>query len=286
MTSNAIEEVKDFLLYCITGRAHTPLIALLLPLLFFAPDVHCTALQAVWQNGVPKTEWSAFIQKLSAEWRELIINATVLLNANIAFLAIQSIDNFSVDKGRSPAQIASYISTIVSVGSISLGLLLLQRYRHKSRVYTTLQFLGIWEGGLGERHGLETLAIMYSLPWALLMWAMIFFLTAFCLMCFTASSLLVRMIVGSALLIIGILVFWYLTISRERYEQRCYVQAHALLVKAWNRLPRGLFIRLPGKFNINWTKRMLWMSFDDVEMAPAGSHTNASLVNDESTECS
>ncbi len=134
-------------------RSHTPLIVLLSPLLFFAPDVHCTALQAVWHNGVPKTEWSAFIQKLSAEWRELIINvridvidsrdslimhlqATVLLNVNIAFLAIQSIDNFSVDKGRSPAQIASYISTIVSV---SLGLLLLQKYRHKSRVYTTLQ---------------------------------------------------------------------------------------------------------------------------------------------------
>ncbi|PBL04141.1 hypothetical protein ARMGADRAFT_1070616 [Armillaria gallica] len=359
MTSNTIEEVKDFLLYCITEttettstarygfalpelqqyltivtgirsshgsyscpgstiytvawimerrsrirymlfygepgvdrgsdmvkRSHTPLIALLSPLLFFAPDVHCTALQAVWHNGVPKTEWSAFIQKLSAEWRELIINATVLLNANIAFLAIQSIDNFSVDKGRSPAQIASYISTIVSVGSISLGLLLLQRYRHKSRVYTTLQweFLGIWEGGLGERHGLETLAIMYSLPWALLMWAMIFFLTAFCLMCFTASSLSVRMIVGSALLVIGILVFWYLTISRERYEQQWYMQAHALLVKAWNRLPQGPFIRLLAKFNMNWTKRMPWMSFNDVEMAPAGSHTNASLVNDELTE--
>ncbi|KAK0434279.1 hypothetical protein EV421DRAFT_1992243 [Armillaria borealis] len=152
---------------------HTPLIALLSPLLFFAPDAHCTALQAVWHNGVPKAEWSAFIRKLSTEWQEFIINATVLLNANIAFLAIQSIDESSSDKGHSPVQIASYVSTIVSIGSISLGLLLLQRYRHKNCVYTTLQweFLGIQEGDLGEKLSLETLAIMYSLPWVLLMWA-------------------------------------------------------------------------------------------------------------------
>ncbi|KAK0193419.1 hypothetical protein F5146DRAFT_925315 [Armillaria mellea] len=260
-------------------RSHTPLIALLSPLLFFAPDVHCVALQGVWYNGVPKTEWSAFIQKLSAEWQELIINATVLLNANIAFLAIQSIDNFSADKGRSPAQIASYISTIVSVGSICLGLLLLQRYRHKSRVYTTLQVSM-------SLHGLETLAIMYSLPWALLMWAMICFLTAFCLMCFTASGLSVRMIAGSALSVISLLILWYLTISRERYEQRWYVQLHALLVKAWNRLHRGLSVRLLARFNMNWTKRMPRISFNDVEMAPMGSHTKATLVDDESTACS
>ncbi len=132
-------------------RLHTPLIALLSPLLFFAPDAHCAALQAVWHNGVPKAEWNAFIRKLSTEWQEFVINvringmdsrnslthlqATVLLNVNIAFLAIQSIDESSSDKGRSPSQIASYVSTILSVGSICLGLLLLQKYRHKNRVY-------------------------------------------------------------------------------------------------------------------------------------------------------
>ncbi len=66
------------------------------------------------------------------------LQATVLLNANIAFLAIQSIDESSVDKGRSPTQIASYVSTILSVGSVSLGLLLLQKYRHKNRDYNIL----------------------------------------------------------------------------------------------------------------------------------------------------
>ncbi|KAK0193446.1 hypothetical protein F5146DRAFT_1181375 [Armillaria mellea] len=153
-------------------RSHTPLIVLLSPLLFFAPDVHCTTLYRVWDNGVAKADWITLVRKLSTEWQEFVINATVLLNANVAFLAIQSIDASSVDKGRSPAQIASYVSTILSVGSIILGLLLLQKYRHKNRVYSTLptEFLGIQQGDLGRRLGMETLAIMYSLPWALLMW--------------------------------------------------------------------------------------------------------------------
>ncbi|SJK99625.1 uncharacterized protein ARMOST_02933 [Armillaria ostoyae] len=102
-------------------------------------------------------EWGAFIQKLSTEWQEFVINATILLNANIAFLAIQSIDDSSVDKGCSPTQIASYVSMV--------------KNRYKNCVYTTLEsdFLHIQEGGFGWRLGLEILAIMYSLPRALLL---------------------------------------------------------------------------------------------------------------------
>ncbi len=135
----------------IYNRLRTLLISLLSPLLFFAPDSHHIVLHGILSNGVTKADWSAFIRKLGTEWQDFIINvrtdivnsranlthlqATVLLNANVAFLAIQSIDESSSDKGRSPAQIASYVSTILSVGSISLGLLLLQKYRHKNRDY-------------------------------------------------------------------------------------------------------------------------------------------------------
>ncbi len=122
--------------------------------MFFARDIHCIALHKLFFNDVSKADWSPFIRKLGTEWQEFIINvrtdtvntranltclqATVLLNANIAFLAIQSIDDSSVDKGRSPAQVASYASTIMSVGSIILGLLLLQKYRHKNSVYSII----------------------------------------------------------------------------------------------------------------------------------------------------
>ena len=57
--------------------------------------------------------------------------ATVLLNANVAFLAIPSVDN---GDGRvTAAMICSYLSIVTSTGSILLGLLLVRQHRVKSK---------------------------------------------------------------------------------------------------------------------------------------------------------
>ena len=91
----------------------------------------------------------------------------MLLNANVAFLAIPSVDNGS--GAINPAQVASYLSILTSVGSILLGLLLIRQHRVKSKdtADDANRFL------LSRKHkamGLETLAIIYSLPYAMLMW--------------------------------------------------------------------------------------------------------------------
>jgi chaperone required for assembly of F1-ATPase len=54
----------------------------------------------------------------------------VLLNANVAFLAIPSVDE---SPEASPAQIASLLSIVSSVGSIILGLLLVRQHRTKAK---------------------------------------------------------------------------------------------------------------------------------------------------------
>lgn len=59
-------------------------------------------------------------------------SGTVILNANVAFLSIQNVNNPS-DKSRSPAQLASYLSVVTSAGAIILGLLLVRQNRTKSR---------------------------------------------------------------------------------------------------------------------------------------------------------
>ena len=51
----------------------------------------------------------------------------MLLNANVAFLAIPSVD--PGNHVRTPAQLASYLSIITSVGSVVTGLLLLRKHR-------------------------------------------------------------------------------------------------------------------------------------------------------------
>ncbi|KAK0449708.1 uncharacterized protein EV420DRAFT_760800 [Desarmillaria tabescens] len=184
----------------------TPLVALLSPLLFFAPDIHLTSLEKIWGDGlVSKVSWTIFIEKLNTEWQEFILYSTVLLNANVAFLAIQSVDESSENAGRSPAQISSYVSIIASIGSIILGLLLIRKNRSKARDSSG----DAWRFLRSQKHnktGLETLAILYGLPYALLMWA---------LMCLTASNLSVRMLVGSAWLAIGALILWCIMTSWE-----------------------------------------------------------------------
>jgi hypothetical protein len=88
--------------------------------------------------------WKDMLDQLIDEWKEftlyvcynfhprrvisLIFNvqASVLLNANVAFLAIQSVDSSGYVNHRSNAQRASYFSMANSIAAIVLGLLLVR----------------------------------------------------------------------------------------------------------------------------------------------------------------
>jgi hypothetical protein len=96
----------------------------------------------------------------------------VLLNANVAFLAIQSVDEATTLPQRSPAQIGSYLSVIATLGSIILGLFLARKHRVKPKesAEDAADFLATWAGDTDSTIGLETLAILYSVPYALLVW--------------------------------------------------------------------------------------------------------------------
>ena len=114
----------------------------------------------------------------------------MLLNANVAFLAIPGVDpgNYT----RTPAQFASYLSIITSLGSIATGLLLLRQYEKPLGVTTEVVSHFIrsltpylrslhtisspWQDKYLRSHhhnalGFETLAILHSLPYSLLLWA-------------------------------------------------------------------------------------------------------------------
>jgi len=136
------------------------------------------------------------------------VQGTVLLNANVAFLSIQSVDNGGdVTPHRSAAQIVSYVSIVTSLGSTILSLLLVRQNRSKGRDAgdKVAEFLGNMTHGT---RGLEHLAILYALPYALLMWSTLTFLFAFALDCFVTSDTLTRIPVGSMLGICTVLVFW------------------------------------------------------------------------------
>jgi hypothetical protein len=111
-----------------------------------------------------------------------------LLNADIAFLAISGINDSDIIglARRSPAQIAAYVSTIANLGSILVTLLLLRSHRTKALETAdevVSNDLRVIFGSVltFEQHyllqrkkhsslGFEPLAIIYSLPYALLIW--------------------------------------------------------------------------------------------------------------------
>ena len=66
-------------------------------------------------------------------WLIYVNSGTVLLNANVAFLAIPNIATQQGEVSRSPSEIASYLSLAASVGATMLGLLLVRQNRTKNR---------------------------------------------------------------------------------------------------------------------------------------------------------
>ncbi|KAH9478421.1 hypothetical protein JR316_0008876 [Psilocybe cubensis] len=111
----------------------TWLVKYLSPILFFAPDFHLKNLQSMWVDRIMhKSVFRDAMKKMNEEWDRYVLFATVMLSANVGFLAIQSVDN-DTSPQRSAAQIASYVSMLASIGSIVLGLHLSRQNKTKDR---------------------------------------------------------------------------------------------------------------------------------------------------------
>ncbi|KAL0061131.1 hypothetical protein AAF712_012051 [Marasmius tenuissimus] len=171
-------------------QPHSWLLGCLSPVMFSAPDTHLRELGKIWVDRcIHKAAWNKFISNMNSEWQELILFGTVLLNANVAFLAIQSVDE------------ATYEPASVACSGVELP----NKIKHKEGASDAAIFLNSFEG---ERLGLETLAILYSMPYAFLMWGVLLFLAAFSFFCLNDAALSVRLIVPSAWIIISFLVIW------------------------------------------------------------------------------
>lgn len=185
----------------------TYLIKILSFLFFYTPELYLKGLESVYTDFVIcQHRWVRFITQLQDEWGGIIINGTVLLNANVAFLAIPSVD--VGDGARTPAQLASYFSTVMSIGSVVIGLLLVRKHRNKPHDSATEV-----DGYLRSRHnvalGFEAVAILYSLPYSLLMWSTVAFTTAFGLETLVYSRpTWTKLLVGVIFLMVVLLIFW------------------------------------------------------------------------------
>ncbi|KAG1748263.1 uncharacterized protein EDB91DRAFT_1112981 [Suillus paluster] len=223
-----------------TVHPYTPslLIVVLAPFLFLDPLALVRELHTTFIDNTPSSErWNAFNAKLNGQLQDSTLLATVLLNANVGFLAINTVDM----SGRSPTQVASYMSLVASLGSMIIGLLLVSHTRTLGQG-TVLQG-EVFLSGLGEKERrLERLAIIYSLPKTLLMWGMIFFFAAFSINWWGPGDRTSRAVVGSVILLALVVISFGVirTSSRGdrwwRQTKLIFLELFTSLADAWKQL--------------------------------------------------
>ncbi|KAF8474433.1 hypothetical protein DFH94DRAFT_131009 [Russula ochroleuca] len=208
--------IRDQSVYDKPKRERSLLITVLSPLLFLAPEVHLREMEKLWTDEViVEMVWKSVMTKLVDEWDDLILWSTVMLTANVGFLAIPGVvlSNLSgtnitsasqVVIFTSPAQIASSLSVLASIGSTMIGLLLVHHNRTKQK-----------EDPTGAVSGYLHLMCVPSLPWALLMWSMVIFFIALLLFCFKISNVSTRIFVAMMSVLVATLIGWCIRTAWE-----------------------------------------------------------------------
>lgn len=192
------------------GHDHQSLLFIITSfLLFGSPRTHQEDLKVIWVDSIiNRVLWNQFIDKLNDEWTGLALSATVILNANIAFLAIPSVPD--------TAGLLSYISVVCSIAVVLLVLLLV-RQNQKRDCERAVALLTYVEQSF---FGTEVLAILYSLPYGLLVWALINFAAGFGDLVFKIESQWTRGAVGFAGVLVVCFVVLVLQIGRHQINPK------------------------------------------------------------------
>ncbi|EJC97875.1 uncharacterized protein FOMMEDRAFT_171285 [Fomitiporia mediterranea MF3/22] len=241
------------------------LINSLSPLLFYAPDTHLSGLEKLWVDGVIRDRrWKKYQYKLERDWESFVLTSTVLLNANVALLSSPIIySNGDTGLWASPAAVASQVSIVASIASIVIGLLLVRQIRISSKdieitASDTIRYLS---NRKHEQLGLETIAIQYSLPYALLMWGVITFLTSIAIACFFrvngTPDIVEQMIYAVSWFFAIPLILWTVLTGWETNNQAHWTE---LLSASWWKSA----IYKHWKGNLSWPRRTAQKS-EDIE---------------------
>ncbi|KAH9011516.1 hypothetical protein EDB83DRAFT_2448163 [Lactarius deliciosus] len=195
----------------VTRRERSFLITVISPLLFFAPQKYLAELEEAWlDEHILAPVWKSLMTKMSGEWGDLILWSTVMLSVNVGFLAVPSVLPSPSSTAAAPAtpnQISNSLSLIASVGSIVVGLLLVRHHLSKKDDDPA--------GAARYLHrndhkyiGLEPMAIVFSLPWALLMWAMMLFAIELLTLCLSHTDTRIRVPVGIISALVAAPITW------------------------------------------------------------------------------
>ncbi|KAG1751122.1 hypothetical protein EDB19DRAFT_1903981 [Suillus lakei] len=171
-------------------------------MLFGSPDAQSKALHRIWvDDTIVQPRWKNFIDRLTTEWNGYTIFSTVMLAVDISFLAVPSVQT------QTSATLLAYMSTLCAMGSLLVSLILAGQV-NDSRRGSAEAVASFMVGMSHSMLGLESLALMLSLPFALLIWGMTFFAAALSTLIFRTSGVVIISITSPVWAAIFILVTW------------------------------------------------------------------------------
>ncbi|OAX30976.1 hypothetical protein K503DRAFT_870812 [Rhizopogon vinicolor AM-OR11-026] len=170
------------------GQKDIPiLLRILNVVLFNSPNLHRESLRKVWvDKTVVKPRWNKFMDQLNSEWNSFTIFSTVMLAADVSFLAVPGVDDPSTPI-KSPATIVIYMSTLCALGSLVISLVLAGQMNNNRRSSPgkVAKFMAAMSQSM---LGVESVALMHSLPFSLLIWGMIFFAIGLSILIFSDTA--------------------------------------------------------------------------------------------------
>ncbi|KAG2757638.1 hypothetical protein P692DRAFT_20824463 [Suillus brevipes Sb2] len=191
------------------SRSNNVLLRVMNFVLFGSPNAHYKALQKIWVDStIVQPRWKNFIDRLNSEWNGYTIFSTVMLAVDISFLAVPSVQT------QTAAILVSYMSALCTMGSLVVSLILAGQV-NDSRRDSAKSVASFMEGMSGSVLGLESLALMLSLPYALLIWGMAFFAAALSIVIFNTSGVVTVSIVSPIWVVIFILATWPVLASND-----------------------------------------------------------------------
>lgn len=189
-------------------RSNNILLRVMNFILFGSPNAYNKVLRKIWVDStIVQPRWKNFINRLNNEWNGYTIFSTVMLAVDISFLAVPSVGT------QKAAILVSYMSTLCAMGSLVVSLVLAGQV-NDSRRDSAKSVASFMEGISISVLGLEGLALMLCLPFALLIWGMAFFAAALSIVIFTSSVVTIS-IVSPIWVAILILATWPVLASND-----------------------------------------------------------------------
>ncbi|KAL4068857.1 hypothetical protein V8B97DRAFT_2104749 [Scleroderma yunnanense] len=187
--------------------------------LFGTPSTYSEEIKRVWVDElVNLPRWRAFITTMATDWAGFTIYSTVMLAVDVSLLAVPGVDP-ATSVFQPVSVIAIYISVICIVGSLLSSIILINQSRASARSSSgeVSEYLMNMTSSL---IGTDYMAIMYSVPFGLLIWGMILFLVSFVSVIFSSRYTPTRVTVG--------LVIFLITIFAV-----CPLRAHIMKLLKW-----------------------------------------------------